>query len=115
MSSFLETAGHEISAVDPAAAVYVFGHLGDGNLHYMVRTHRYEPVADLTFACVARMGGAVSAEHGIGLDKKKWLPWVRSTAEMAVMRRLKSAFDPNNILNPGRVFDMLPGHRMEHA
>jgi FAD/FMN-containing dehydrogenase len=115
MPSFLETAGHEIATVDPAATIFVFGHLGDGNLHYLVRTHRYQVVADTTFACVARMGGAVSAEHGIGLDKKKWLPWVRSDAEMAGMRRLKSAFDPNNILNPGRVFDMQPGRRMEHA
>ncbi|RWJ37816.1 FAD-linked oxidase C-terminal domain-containing protein, partial [Mesorhizobium sp.] len=46
--------------------------------------------------------------HGIGLDKKEWLHLVRSDAEIAAMRRLKAAFDPNNILNAGRVFDLAP-------
>lgn len=55
-----------------------------------------------------RPAGGVSAEHGIGLDKKKWLHLVRSDAEIATMRRLNAALDPRNILNPGRVFDLDP-------
>lgn len=108
MQSFIDTASTEIRAADPDAQFYIFGHLGDGNLHYLVRTREHQRVADAAFAAVARYGGAVSAEHGIGLDKKRWLPLVRSPAELSAMRRLKSAFDPHNILNPGRVFDLKP-------
>ena len=106
MQAFLDSADGEIAAADPDAAIYIFGHLGDGNLHFLVRTHHYERIADIVLAAVIRSNGAISAEHGIGLDKKKWLPLCRSAAEMRAMRRLKTAFDPNNILNPGRVFDM---------
>lgn len=106
MQDFLTDAAVRLLAIDSSARPYVFGHLGDGNLHYMVRTDRYEDIADAVFAVVAETGGAISAEHGIGLDKKKWLPLVRSASEIAAMRRMKRAFDPNLILNPGRVFDM---------
>jgi FAD/FMN-containing dehydrogenase len=115
MQRFLDRATAEIASVDPAASIYIFGHLGDGNLHFLVRTHHHDRVADATYSCVASEGGSISAEHGIGLEKKKWLPLVRSPAEMAAMRRLKSAFDPNNILNPGRVFDMEPTTPGERA
>ena len=106
MQAFLDSADGEIAAADPDAAIYIFGHLGDGNLHFLVRTHHHERIADIVLAAVIRSNGAISAEHGIGLDKKKWLPLCRSAAEMRAMCRLKTAFDPNNILNPGRVFDM---------
>lgn len=109
IGAFLSDAGDRVAGVDPSAKSYVFGHLGDGNLHYMVQSLAHDAVADAVFDAVAHFGGAVSAEHGIGLDKKKWLPLVRSPAEIATMRRLKRAFDPNSILNPGRVFDMAPG------
>ncbi|MEZ2222688.1 FAD-binding oxidoreductase [Rhizobium sp. RCC_161_2] len=115
MQRFLDRATAEIATVDPAASIYIFGHLGDGNLHFLVRTHHYDRVADVTYSCVANEGGSISAEHGIGLEKKKWLALVRSPTEMAAMRRLKSAFDPNNILNPGRVFDMEPTTPGERA
>jgi FAD/FMN-containing dehydrogenase len=94
----------------PAYRRFVFGHLGDGNLHIIaagppsadakhgIERCVYEPL-------VAR-GGSVSAEHGIGLEKQPWLDLCRSPAELALMRKLKTALDPRNILNPGRV---LPG------
>ncbi len=106
MQAFLDAASAEIAAADPNAEIYIFGHLGDGNLHFLVRTHHHERIADIALSAVIRADGAISAEHGIGLEKKKWLPLGRSAAEMNAMRRLKAAFDPNNILNPGRVFDM---------
>ena len=56
------------------------------------------------YAPLQGLGGAVSAEHGIGLEKKAWLPMSRSPAEIALMRTLKQALDPKGILNPGRVF-----------
>ncbi|MBP0575550.1 oxidoreductase, partial [Mycobacterium tuberculosis] len=52
--------------------------------------------------------GTVAAEHGIGIEKKPWLAHSRSAAEIAVMRRLKRALDPNGILNRGRIFDTEP-------
>lgn len=91
----------------PAYRRFVFGHLGDGNLHFVcagppsaearhgIERCVYEPL-------VAR-GGSVSAEHGIGLEKQPWLDLCRSPAEVALMRKLKQALDPNNVLNPGRV------------
>jgi FAD/FMN-containing dehydrogenase len=106
MQSFLDAASDAIAMIDPDAEFYIFGHLGDGNLHYIVKTANPDAVADVTFAEVARAGGTISAEHGIGLDKVKWLNRVRSDAEIAAMRRLKAAFDPNSILNPGRIFDV---------
>ncbi|MBN9217509.1 MAG: FAD-binding oxidoreductase [Mesorhizobium sp.] len=106
MAAFLDAADSAIHAADPGARIYVFGHLGDGNLHYQVLT--VDPYAAYTiiYRAVAAAGGGVSAEHGIGLDKKQWLHLVRSDAEIATMRRLKASFDPKNILNRGRVFDL---------
>ncbi|RWM81596.1 MAG: FAD-binding oxidoreductase [Mesorhizobium sp.] len=108
MGTFLRETEAAVQAVDRNADIYVFGHLGDGNLHYQVRTVDPAAAYDIVYRSVAAAGGGVSAEHGIGLDKKEWLHLVRSDAEIAAMRRLKAAFDPNNILNAGRVFDLAP-------
>lgn len=107
MAGFLRNAEAAIHAVDSRAEIYVFGHLGDGNLHYQVDTTEPAAAYEIIYRGVAACGGAVSAEHGIGLDKKKWLNLVRSDAEISAMRRLKVAFDPHNILNPGRIFDII--------
>jgi FAD/FMN-containing dehydrogenase len=87
-----------------------FGHLGDGNLHFaasvgednannrkLIETTLYQPLAAI--------GGSVSAEHGIGLEKKSWLASCRTDTEIAMMKTLKQTFDPAGILNPGKVFD----------
>lgn len=108
MGEFLDLAKAGQTRADPAARDYVFGHLGDGNLHYVVRTDRPNEVAKAVFDSVAQTGGSISAEHGIGLDKKAYLHLTRTPAELAAMRRLKAALDPRNILNPGRIFDMPP-------
>lgn len=109
MATFLDETEAAIKAVDPGADIYVFGHLGDGNLHYQIRTVDPAAAYGTVYRGVAAAGGGVSAEHGIGLDKKEWLHLVRSDAEIAAMRRLKAAFDPNNILNAGRIFDLATG------
>lgn len=106
MATFLRDAEAAIRARDGSAEIYVFGHLGDGNLHYQVDTREPAAAYEIIYRGVAACGGSVSAEHGIGLDKKKWLNLVRSDAEISAMRRLKAAFDPHNILNPGRIFDI---------
>lgn len=90
--------------------LFTFGHMGDGNLHFVASVgkggpeHRekvercvYEPLRDI--------GGSVSAEHGVGLEKKPYLSVSRSAEEISVMRTLKLALDPKGILNPGKVFD----------
>jgi FAD/FMN-containing dehydrogenase len=97
----------------PGWELCLFGHIGDGNLHvnimkpdalgkdeFLTRTHEVD--ADM-FALVRAHKGSVSAEHGIGLLKKEWLGHTRSPAEIALMKQLKAALDPNDILNPGKV------------
>jgi len=92
----------------PQVRVFVFGHMGDGNLHIVVSPDGLPEdaraaVERIVYAPLGEVGGSISAEHGIGLEKKPWLPISRSPAEIALMRTLKHALDPKNILNPGRV------------
>jgi FAD/FMN-containing dehydrogenase len=87
---------------------WIFGHLGDGNLHVVIRQPDGEAaraeVERIVYQPLAKIGGSVSAEHGIGLEKKPYLHLSRSQAEIALMRSLKQTMDPNNILNPGKIF-----------
>lgn len=89
---------------------WIFGHLGDGNLHVVVGVGTADEetkntIESIVYTPLARLGGSVSAEHGIGLDKKAHLGLSRSEAEIALMRRLKRLLDPRNILNPGKVIE----------
>jgi FAD/FMN-containing dehydrogenase len=93
----------------PGVRCYVFGHMGDGNLHVVISpeglpSDARAAVERIVYAPLEQVGGAISAEHGIGLEKKAWLPISRSAAEIALMRTLKRTMDPKGILNPGRVF-----------
>jgi len=87
-----------------------YGHIGDGNLHLVswvtglaVERQPKEAMDEIIYGLVREMGGSVSAEHGIGTLKKKWLGHARSEAEIALMRTLKVALDPASLLNPGKV------------
>jgi glycolate oxidase len=90
----------------------VFGHVGDGNLHPNILCDRRDPeelqrvrlAAAEIFAEAIRLGGTLSGEHGIGLLKKEFLEQDLGTAQVEAMRRIKAALDPNNILNPGKIF-----------
>jgi FAD/FMN-containing dehydrogenase len=91
------------------ATLTVFGHLGDGNLHLVVGVGaRDRPtkraIETIVYGGLRTRGGSISAEHGIGLEKRDFLDWSRSPAEIALMRRLKTALDPNGIMNPGKIF-----------
>ncbi|MEJ2575652.1 MAG: FAD-binding oxidoreductase [Gammaproteobacteria bacterium] len=95
----------------PGGKCYVIGHIGDGNLHLFVQPgcgdHSLHAEADEeVYPPLLPYGGSVSAEHGIGLEKKGWLGSSRSEEELALMRRLKQSLDPKNLLNPGMVFDL---------
>jgi FAD/FMN-containing dehydrogenase len=92
----------------PGCESVFYGHIGDGNVHIVI----YQPgaakqpkaaVDEVVYGLVREYGGTVSAEHGIGTLKQRWLPYARSPEQIAVMRTLKAALDPKNILNPGKV------------
>jgi len=94
-------------------AIGVFGHAGDGNLHVNIMHHREDPdesrrareaLGELMEA-VVKLGGAISGEHGVGLAKSPFLSLQLGEAEVATMKKIKDALDPNGILNPGKIFD----------
>ena len=88
--------------------VVVFGHLGDGNLHILVAPRPWSAeaphkVETLVYEPLRALGGSISAEHGIGLEKRAWLNVSRTPEEIALMHTLKAALDPLGLLNPGKV------------
>ena len=91
------------------ASCDVFGHIADGNLHIFVRPSdkdEYREAADrIVYESLQGLGGSISAEHGIGIEKRQWLGASRSPAEITLMRSLKRTLDPKNILNPGKILD----------
>jgi FAD/FMN-containing dehydrogenase len=98
-----------VGAVSPTARVIVFGHVNEGNLHVNVLGAGPDPAAgervtDAVLRLVAEHRGSISSEHGIGVAKAPWLGLSRSTEEIATMRRIKAAFDPDGRLNPGVLF-----------
>ena len=111
MPAYVEKIRADLSQTVPGIRVWVFGHIADGNLHVAVSAgDRHEETFDAVEQCVYEplraFSGAISAEHGIGLERKSHLGISRSAAEIAVMRALKKALDPRGILNPGKVFDV---------
>ncbi|WP_095098071.1 FAD-binding oxidoreductase [Pseudomonas sp. Irchel 3A5] len=97
----------------PGVRNFTFGHLGDGNLHYnvahpldsTVEAHmaNYAALSALVHDCAHAFGGSISAEHGIGQRKLQMLTHYKSPVELDLMRRIKQALDPKNLLNPGKV------------
>ncbi len=91
-----------VRRVSPTARTIVFGHLNEGNLHVNVlEADDAHAVSDAVLRHVAGLGGSISAEHGIGRAKAEWLTLTRSAAEIAVLRAIKAALDPDGRLNPG--------------
>lgn len=98
----------------PTWEVIWFGHIGDGNLHINILrppglskeefVQECRKVDELVFKSVQNHKGAISAEHGVGLSKKSFLSFTRSPAEIEIMKGIKKVFDPDNILNPGKIF-----------
>jgi FAD/FMN-containing dehydrogenase len=102
LAAFVRDVPVIVREVAPDARVWLFGHAGDGNVH--VNVTGVEPdddrVTDAVLHLVAELHGSISAEHGIGTAKRRWLHLVRSPVELDVYRRLKLALDPNGVLNP---------------
>jgi FAD/FMN-containing dehydrogenase len=87
-----------------------FGHLGDGNIHFLLTIGSEDPaqqheVMEIVYSELADWQGSISAEHGIGLEKRPFLHHSREGVEIELMKRLKRTLDPRGILNPGKVFD----------
>lgn len=94
--------------IDAGCDVIVYGHLGDGNLHLSVRVpperpEAYDVIQRSVYELVGEYGGSISAEHGVGVSKREFLPHSRTAQEIAWMRNLKNTFDPRHILNRGRI------------
>jgi FAD/FMN-containing dehydrogenase len=107
MEAYVDDVRTRLNARWPATTLMVFGHLGDGNLHIIPGVgdgsrEARKAVEDIVYGTLK--GGSVSAEHGIGLEKRAYLSCSRSAQEIALMRTLKQALDPRGILNPGKIF-----------
>ncbi len=89
-----------------------FGHAGDGNIHCNLMYNKQIPgeqekackVVDELFSFVIKLGGTITGEHGVGITKKRYLPCEIGTTEIQIMEKIKAVFDPNGILNPGKIF-----------
>ncbi len=110
---FIAEADAAVIKLIPGARPVPFGHLGDGNIHYNVSQPigantadflgRWHEVNAVVFAIVLRMGGSISAEHGIGVLKRDELPDVKDKVAIELMRGIKAMLDPLGIMNPGKV------------
>jgi D-lactate dehydrogenase (cytochrome) len=111
--AFIAEADAAVVRLIPGARPVPFGHLGDGNIHYNVSQPiggdtadfmaRWREVNAVVFEIVLRMGGSISAEHGIGVLKRDELPEVKDKTAIALMRTIKAMLDPHGIMNPGKV------------
>jgi len=116
IDDFVATTGEQLRARFADIGFVIFGHLGDGNLHYNItRAPHTDEAAHLALQpsiyrivhdSVHAHGGSISAEHGVGQVKRDEMARYKSELELTLMRRIKTALDPNGLMNPGKV---LPG------
>jgi FAD/FMN-containing dehydrogenase len=105
---FLERIHADVPGLDAGAETFAVGHLGDGNLHFTVFPTRNDAgladrVVNRIEDIVASLGGSFSAEHGVGLSKKPSMARQKDAVAMDVMRAVKLALDPGNLMNPGKI------------
>jgi D-lactate dehydrogenase (cytochrome) len=110
---FIKQANAAVVKLIPGCRPVPFGHLGDGNIHYNVSQPvggeaadflaRWHEVNAVVFEIVLKMGGSISAEHGIGVLKRDELPEVKDKVAIELMRGIKAMLDPLGIMNPGKV------------
>jgi len=113
MPEYLASIRRSLQERVPGVKVFVFGHVGDGNLHISVcagdeprHLETFDDVKRCVYEPLRNITGSISAEHGIGLERKAYLEISRTGPEIATMRALKAALDPRGILNPGKVIDV---------
>ena len=110
MDDYVEEVRQQLTHRWPESRLVVFGHLGDGNIHLVLTIGSHDPddvhaVETIIYEALGRRHGVISAEHGIGIDKREYLKHSRSPEEIALMKTLKQALDPTGILNPGKIFE----------
>jgi len=114
MADFITTAGPELEAAFPGTEVAAFGHMGDGNVHFHVKgpsganpkdwTNSYsKKITPMVHDLVVQNGGSISAEHGIGQNKRDELARLSNDAQLMALRSIKTALDPYNLMNPGKL------------
>jgi FAD/FMN-containing dehydrogenase len=109
MDDYVNDVRQQLTAKWPDSRMISFGHLGDGNIHLVLTVGSHDPkdihaVESIVYEALGRRQGVISAEHGIGLEKREFLKHSRSADEISLMRTLKTALDPKGILNPGKIF-----------
>jgi FAD/FMN-containing dehydrogenase len=113
VGEFIVAAESAVADAMPGVRVVAFGHAGDGNIHFNLSQPKdsaadeflasAESLTTVVYDVVDRFAGSISAEHGIGQAKRAALRRYRSETELTLMRTLKNALDPDNLLNPGKV------------
>ena len=113
IAAFVRTTNAALQASFPGIKHIIFGHLGDGNLHYNVANapdqteedlmNRQYEVYQIVHDSVHAHQGSISAEHGVGQLKRDELPRYKSELELTLMKRIKRALDPDNLMNPGKI------------
>ena len=106
---YVEEVRQQLTERWPDSRMVVFGHLGDGNIHLVLTIGSLEEnevhaVETIVYEALGRRQGVISAEHGIGLEKREYLKHSRSAEEIALMKTIKQALDPKGILNPDKIF-----------
>ena len=111
MENYIGLVKQRIDQAWPDNRCFIFGHLGDGNLHFNISVGdtseaTVKKIKSIVYEPLKNYNGAISAEHGVGLEKKPYLSLSRSDEEINLMRTLKKALDSKGILNPGKIFDL---------
>jgi len=111
LAGFLKNMDGLVKAIAPDVTIAPFGHIGDGNIHYnMCFPKPVDPavkkrIQEKVYGEVTRLEGSISAEHGIGVERKAELKLYKSPVAIAAMTRIKQALDPDGLMNPGKIFD----------
>jgi len=114
VAEFIERASSELCSTFSGIRIIAFGHLGDGNIHYnaslfdaannrnFIERHEHD-INKIVYRVVAELNGSISAEHGLGQLKREEITHYKDVIELEVMRQIKRALDPNQLMNPGKV------------
>ena len=109
MENYVKEVNRRLTETFGTYRIHTFGHLGDGNVHFAINTgtdpNDQHPVECCVYEPLRAINGSISAEHGIGLEKKQFLDISRNDVEIDLMRTLKRSLDPKGILNPGKIFE----------